>query len=375
MTLTAHRTALLNRPESVQLHALRISVPENLEAHVEVWNRDFLQSMRDLVSDAPEPDVYFYHSDHLGSASWITDADGLPVQHLQYLPYGEPYINQRNNYNAYNERFTFTGKERDEETGYSYFGARYMDHELMTMWLSVDPMSDKYPSISPYAYCAWNPVRLVDPDGRDVWEINGEGKIVNHIKDKNRDAFYLVDKNGNRKSSISFQYGTITDYKKAGLFRNSTSFSVNDESSGAELFKFFADNIKIEFGLINTESDGSTVMTNHQKSRVSATMYALELSDKGQTITSVVHNHPNNTNPSGFKEGDRKGDRAAARSFPKSHGRTVDFYVYIPKNGKLIQYDETMILGGRSWASVFKPSAVRVNPIVKPYPGVGLPPR
>ena len=63
--------------------------------------------------------------------------------------------------------FVSTGKERDEETGYGYFGARYMDHDLMTMWLSVDPMADKYPNISPYAYCAWNPVKLVDPDGRD----------------------------------------------------------------------------------------------------------------------------------------------------------------------------------------------------------------
>ena len=61
-----------------------------------------------------------------------------------------------------------TGKEKDAETGYGYFGARYMDHELMTMWLSVDPMADKYPSISPYAYCAWNPVKLVDPDGKDT---------------------------------------------------------------------------------------------------------------------------------------------------------------------------------------------------------------
>ena len=59
----------------------------------------------------------------------------------------------------------FTGKERDEETGYGYFGARYMDHELTAMWLSVDPMADKYPSISPYAYCAWNPIRLVDQSG------------------------------------------------------------------------------------------------------------------------------------------------------------------------------------------------------------------
>lgn len=65
--------------------------------------------------------------------------------------------------------FVFTAKERDEETGYGYFGARYMDHELTTMWLSVDPMANKYPSISPYAYCAWNPVKLVDPDGRE-WD-------------------------------------------------------------------------------------------------------------------------------------------------------------------------------------------------------------
>ena len=73
-------------------------------------------------------------------------------------------------------RCYFTGKERDEETGYGYFGARYMDHELMTMWLSVDPMADKYPSISPYAYCAWNPVKLVDPDGMDTIYYNLYGK-------------------------------------------------------------------------------------------------------------------------------------------------------------------------------------------------------
>ena len=51
-----------------------------------------------------------------------------------------------------------------------------MDHELMTMWLSVDPISDKYPNISPYAYCSWNPVKLVDPDGRemgDYYDKNG----------------------------------------------------------------------------------------------------------------------------------------------------------------------------------------------------------
>ena len=62
-----------------------------------------------------------------------------------------------------------TGKERDSETGFSYFGARYYDSDLMTGWLSVDPMADKYPNLSPYAYCAWNPIKLVDPDGEEIY--------------------------------------------------------------------------------------------------------------------------------------------------------------------------------------------------------------
>ena len=57
-------------------------------------------------------------------------------------------------------------------TGYSYFGARYLDHTLTTAWLSVDPMADKYPSISPYAYCAWNPMKIIDFDGGDVGKIH-----------------------------------------------------------------------------------------------------------------------------------------------------------------------------------------------------------
>ncbi len=61
--------------------------------------------------------------------------------------------------------FTSTGKERDAETGYYYHGARFNSSDWG--WLSVDPMADKYPSMSPYAYCAWNPIKLVDPEGME----------------------------------------------------------------------------------------------------------------------------------------------------------------------------------------------------------------
>ena len=63
-----------------------------------------------------------------------------------------------------NWTFTFSAKERDPETGLSYFGSRYYSSDL-SIWLSVDPMAAKYPSLSPYVYCADNPVMLVDPNG------------------------------------------------------------------------------------------------------------------------------------------------------------------------------------------------------------------
>ena len=70
--------------------------------------------------------------------------------------------------NSHSLFFTSTGKERDEETGYSYYGARYYDPEISGLFLSVDPMANKYPGISPYVYCAWNPIVLTDPNGDTI---------------------------------------------------------------------------------------------------------------------------------------------------------------------------------------------------------------
>lgn len=73
---------------------------------------------------------------------------------------------------------SFNGKEKDWESGFHCYGARYYWSELLTGWLSVDPMADKYPNISPYHYCHWNPVVLVDPDGcMDDWVESVEGII------------------------------------------------------------------------------------------------------------------------------------------------------------------------------------------------------
>ena len=68
---------------------------------------------------------------------------------------------------SFGANHTFSAKEKDTETGFSYFGSRYYSSDL-SIWLSVDPMSDKYASLSPYTYCANNPIKLMDPNGEEV---------------------------------------------------------------------------------------------------------------------------------------------------------------------------------------------------------------
>jgi len=90
---------------------------------------------------------------------------------------GEIFLDQQP-FNLYTTRYTFSAKEKDDETQYSYFGARYYDSDL-SVWLSVDPMSDKYPHQSPYMYCSGNPVMRIDPNGMwDDWYESEAGNVI-----------------------------------------------------------------------------------------------------------------------------------------------------------------------------------------------------
>ena len=132
------------------------------------------------IFDTTQRIIDSYHPDHLGSSSWITFSDGSAVQHLHYLPWGEDFVDQRNT--TWNAMYTFSAKEKDTETGLSYFGSRYYSSDL-SVWLSVDPMAGKYPSLSPYTYCADNPVKLVDPNGEEFVDGDGNRVRVRVLKD------------------------------------------------------------------------------------------------------------------------------------------------------------------------------------------------
>lgn len=107
-----------------------------------------------------------------------------------------------------------TGKEKDSETGYYYFGARYYNPDL-SLWLSVDPMSDKYPNLSPYNYCAWNPMKLVDPDGMELDDYISklDGTIEKKITNDKFDRFYVETSDGNTKLMATLDKHTAKDGK------------------------------------------------------------------------------------------------------------------------------------------------------------------
>jgi RHS repeat-associated protein len=109
---------------------------------------------------------YFYHSDHLGSSSLITDVSGDIVQHVEYVPFGGTFIDERRSLSSWHTPFLFSGKERDEETGLLYVSQRYQD-EKYGIWYSVDQLAEKYPNISSYVYVENNPIKYIDPDGRE----------------------------------------------------------------------------------------------------------------------------------------------------------------------------------------------------------------
>jgi RHS repeat-associated protein len=89
------------------------------------------------------------------------------------LPYGELFFERRDYWNT---PYKFNAKELDAETGMYYYGARYYTPEV-SIWLSVDPLADKYPSMSAFMYCAGNPVRYIDPDGMDWFQNEKTGDV------------------------------------------------------------------------------------------------------------------------------------------------------------------------------------------------------
>ncbi len=248
--------------------ALSALLPEMIQRNIECadydghWEIDPMLPPVHNKTNFPEYNQYFYHSDHastglstgLGSASFITDATGYVDQHIQYLPFGELFIFQRNS--QFDSRYKFTAKacpprwKLDNETNYTYFGARYYDSDI-SIWLSVDPLADQMLNWSPYLYCGANPVILQDPDGKKpvlfgVLERTGKAKYGNSFYGQSirvgpYDVVPIYDKieNGNLIAYNAVRYssdGTArTEYQMDPGDFNDFSDNVSNYDQAAKL--------------------------------------------------------------------------------------------------------------------------------------------
>ena len=117
---------------------------------------------------APDSLARYIYSNHLGSSGLELDESANIISYEEYHPYGTTAYQAMSTYiKAAAKRYRFTGKERDEESGLNYHGARYYIPWLCR-WAAVDPLESKYTPWSNYNYVLNNPIKSIDPSGKGV---------------------------------------------------------------------------------------------------------------------------------------------------------------------------------------------------------------
>jgi len=202
--------------------------------------------------------------------------------------------------------YLYNGKEQDVLTGLYYYGARYYD-PIKSTFLGVDPIAEKYAGISSFAYVGNNPVIRIDPDGRDIWELNSEGHVTNRVDNNEIDQFIIIDNDGNRIEGDIYKYRTVTERKghKDSRDRDITLFEVTGDDNATKTFEFFGDNytkagsMPVEWShakIGKDDSDRNVIGTTHEPDKTSVGHY---LRTTGYTLKEVNHNHPGGSDPSG----------------------------------------------------------------------------
>ncbi len=207
--------------------------------------------------------------------------------------------------------YTFSTKEKDSETLLSYFGARYYSSDL-SIWLSVDPMSDKYPSLSPYVYCANNPIKLVDPNGEEM-EIVADNLTTNKLSHDNQPSPILPQGKPTREQKLSDALSTMGEGESITGKELAQAIGIDDVAKCVKSITRIGDN---SFSVKRTALGMVVLKDSHLK----INKVNLKISGKVETAYRIQIQYTN---------------------FAKDKGALPDFYInnddilYYDKNGKL----------------------------------------
>ena len=181
---------------------------------------------------------------------------------------------------------------------------------VLARFCQPDPMAGKYPWLSPYAYCANNPIRYIDPSGMDIWTLDEKGYVKSKEINTKMDKFILVNEAGEirtdqegKELSLSFTYGTIQDRKPIAFSKDGAydTYQVRGDDNAKTLFEFLSNNLcpesKIEFSLVQTGFEGKNglnfISTGHVRGSEPGMSYLFrDQLQYGYQIRSMTHSHP-----------------------------------------------------------------------------------
>ena len=279
-----------------------------------------------------------YVTDHLGSVRAVVNGtSGAVVETCDYYPFGGRWDDSAALTDATN-RYRYNSKEEQAlfSTPYSDYGARQY-HATTGSWLSIDPLADKYYSISPYAFCANNPVNLVDWDGKDIWVINSKG-VISWVEKSVDHQLYSLNSEGYRSVQyISVENRSILDAfsDKTGIASYTTGSNIDDIY---KVFLFAANNSEVEWVVHRGQDNMYTIGTVHNKNSAGS------WDDYGINKPIVsLHSHPGVSDKyvaelesMGYFDNILLGDRKSVVKDVDVNGKQTRYnYVYFKNTGHL----------------------------------------
>lgn len=198
----------------------------------DLWNNRVIINRRDTLG------VYHYNCDHLGNICEVLDGSGNVVQRTGYYPFGLPYFDNASVTGANVQPYKYNGKEFDTTHGLNWYdyGARNYNAAI-GRWTAIDPLCEKYYSVSPYVYCYDNPIRYIDPNGDSIAVLNVRSEhLALLIQDKNKQWKYYSVNGNNVYISGYFSGGRKFDDLGDLAFQSPAQFlkSENNKEGGRQ---------------------------------------------------------------------------------------------------------------------------------------------
>ena len=301
---------------------------------------------------ADSANYYYTVRDYQGSVRRVLDRAGNIVQATDYLASGVPVtaVQQLDV-----DRRKYTGYELLSFAGVTLYDSRARWYNpLVPRFNAPDNLAESTPQVTPYAYCAADPVNHIDPTGNDEWEINEKGQVSEPIKNNVHDAFYIVDSNGKRipGKELILDYGTVISFAKESLVNPKTNayylYKLIDDAAGTAMFEFVSNNTGVEWSQFKTGTGDyndlnynyitCSLISDNEPGGVDFSF--TKNSFQNTKLRAHIHNHPNgNEEPSGKYNYDDGGDLKYAKNLEEKLGYRVDFSIYVPQTSKYYPYD------------------------------------